>query len=636
MNKDEFREKKHSFRERKSSGFADASRSFGKRENKTLEQDNHELIVWDKEKRSSGYKNSWQTEFYLKSDSKNSKSDEEKQFKDIRKRRNMRKKNESGKKVSKKFSRKLEKYLNPKTPDMNSSEYQGDSLNNNVVEQAEKAVRPVKKSLAVTVVAAVKLAIKFLTTKIGMVMLFLTITVTTAIMVIQSTTYNFIVDEESMIRELMSDVLTSFNNDIQEKKIEYDCDTVLSSGELADWKEVIAFWWTIKMNVSDYEQWENYFDGDDVDDLKYIFYEFNHIEYAVQEASIDENTAGKKILKVTITNSTLEELEKEWALSKSQQSYLHELIEDDEIWDELFGTSELSKIAFNEIGNGYQKYVEWYDNAEYEASSLFVAYCLAQIGCINEGYISVSENASEFKAQMKDIGFLKYRDNHKPQEGDVVFLKVNKEIKVGIVSRIYENDLYITICGYNGNTIVEEIVLDKTSGIIDSYARIESFYVLGITHNGNAENVINVAESYIGVCDGYTNNVIFNTHYYGHEVEGDDYSWCCTFVWDIFRMSGCSYAFYNGGKTADCPTVLQWAEIDGLVIPPSMAQRGDIILFDFNGNMVADHIGIVYDINPDGSFETIEGNTGYTNPTNGGEVMKRTRYSCYKIIRPEY
>lgn len=628
MKKGDFREKKYSFREKKNSGFADASRSFGKREEKSSE---HKLIEYDEEQKTTKYKSPWQDSSYISADKDTSKKINENS-------KNTKKHKEKSKSNLSRLEKKLQKYINTrKDTDINSPEYQGESDDQNIVKNAEKTIKPVKRSFAVAVIASVKLIVKFLTTKLGIIALIASLAVTTIVMVIQSTTYDFIVDEEKMIRELMSNVLVSFSNDIENERVENGCDVVISSGELADWKEVIAFWWTIKMNVSKHEQWENYFHGDDLADLTYIFYEFNNITYEVEESPADENTAGKKILRVTITNPNLEELEKEWALSESQHKYLHSLLENDEIWDELLGTSELARIAFNEIGNNHQKYVEWYDTDEsHEESSLFVGYCLAQIGCINEGFISVSENGSEFKQQMKDIGFLKYRENHKPKEGDVIFLKVNKEIKVGIITRIVGNDLYIATNGYNGNSIAQELVIDKTSGIIDSYARVESFYVMGITHNGNAENVVRVAESYIGVNDGHTNNVIFNTHYYGHEVEGPDYPWCCAFVWDIFRMAGCSYAFYNGGKTADCRAVLTWAEVEGLIIPPQMAQRGDIILFDFNNNMTPDHIGIIYDINPDGSFETIEGNTGYTNPANGGEVLKQPRYSCYKIIRPEY
>jgi surface antigen len=50
-----------------------------------------------------------------------------------------------------------------------------------------------------------------------------------------------------------------------------------------------------------------------------------------------------------------------------------------------------------------------------------------------------------------------------------------------------------------------------------------------------------------------------------------------------------------------------------------------MILFDWDGDGVADHIGLVEKVNSDGSVTTIEGNT--SNPKTGQEgVWRRTRY----------
>ena len=52
--------------------------------------------------------------------------------------------------------------------------------------------------------------------------------------------------------------------------------------------------------------------------------------------------------------------------------------------------------------------------------------------------------------------------------------------------------------------------------------------------------VVEKAREFLGVKEypKDSNNVIFNTHYYGKEVNGSAYPWCVTFVWDIFRMCG--------------------------------------------------------------------------------------------------
>lgn len=153
-----------------------------------------------------------------------------------------------------------------------------------------------------------------------------------------------------------------------------------------------------------------------------------------------------------------------------------------------------------------------------------------------------------------------------------------------------------------------------------------------------AKQIIEKACSYIGTYDGGNNNVIFNTHYYGNMVSGQAYPWCCAFVWDIFRMCGASELFCDGLKTAYCPTVMNWGISKRLTVSKSNGKCGDIVLFDWNGDGVADHIGLIISKNTDGSYTTVEGNTANSNYSNGGYVLKMTRYQSQiiGIIRPKY
>ena len=153
-----------------------------------------------------------------------------------------------------------------------------------------------------------------------------------------------------------------------------------------------------------------------------------------------------------------------------------------------------------------------------------------------------------------------------------------------------------------------------------------------------AKTIVDKALSYLGTFDGGNNTVIFNTHYYGNPVSGSAYPWCCAFVWDIFRMCGASDIFCGGTKTAYCPTVLNWGRNKGLIVGNANGTYGDIVLFDWNGDKIADHIGIIISRNSDGSYTTVEGNTSDSNYSNGGYVLKRVRYQSQiiGIIRPKY
>lgn len=174
--------------------------------------------------------------------------------------------------------------------------------------------------------------------------------------------------------------------------------------------------------------------------------------------------------------------------------------------------------------------------------------------------------------------------------------------------------------------------------IINQYG-LTKYDETGGAEVNQAKQIMERAASYIGVTEKPfgSNNVIFNTHYYGGAVSGSSYPWCCAFVWDIFRMCGLSQLFYDGQKTAYCPTVYNWARQKGLIVPKETARYGDIVIFDWGGDGMADHIGFVESYNGV-TYTTIEGNTSDSNNSNGGQVMRRTRYSgqIQAVIRPKY
>lgn len=155
----------------------------------------------------------------------------------------------------------------------------------------------------------------------------------------------------------------------------------------------------------------------------------------------------------------------------------------------------------------------------------------------------------------------------------------------------------------------------------------------------SAATILTLAKSFLGVQESpaNSNNVRFNTDYYGKAVSGDDYPWCCAFVWDIFRLSGASELFYGGGKTAYTPEVKAYAEKHDQWVEDNY-RPGDCALFNFKGGTTPKHIGFIEKKNSDGTYETIEGNTGVGNDANGGEVMRRTRQTKFILgaFRPNY
>ena len=155
-----------------------------------------------------------------------------------------------------------------------------------------------------------------------------------------------------------------------------------------------------------------------------------------------------------------------------------------------------------------------------------------------------------------------------------------------------------------------------------------------------AKDVMKYAISQIGVKESPagSNKVKYNTWFYGKEVSGSAYPWCAAFVSYVFNKVGASSIFYKGIKTAYCPNIEAWGKEENLIVSKSSGQYGDIVLFDFSGSGISGHVGFIEKKNGDGTYSTIEGNTGIGNNANGGMVMRRTRnQSCIRcIIRPKY
>jgi len=134
-----------------------------------------------------------------------------------------------------------------------------------------------------------------------------------------------------------------------------------------------------------------------------------------------------------------------------------------------------------------------------------------------------------------------------------------------------------------------------------------------------------------------SNNVIFNTHYYGSPVSGEPYKWCVVYQWDAFRETGLAHLFYDGKKANSCRVLRDWAKKCGRWVTEDF-RPGDLALLDFSGKR-GDPTHIAWLDRVNGSiFWSYEGNTSATSDDNGGAVMYRTRQVklITGAIRPRY
>ncbi len=153
-----------------------------------------------------------------------------------------------------------------------------------------------------------------------------------------------------------------------------------------------------------------------------------------------------------------------------------------------------------------------------------------------------------------------------------------------------------------------------------------------------AERLLDAARAELGVKESPpgSNNVKYNTAYYGREVNGRQFSWCLVFIWWLFNSLGAAEMFYGGGRTASCTTFYRWSEKRGKVVTGGY-RPGDLVFYDWDRSGDCDHVGILAEISGR-SCRVIEGNTAVGNDSNGGAVMLRSRSTAqFKgAVRPDF
>lgn len=160
-----------------------------------------------------------------------------------------------------------------------------------------------------------------------------------------------------------------------------------------------------------------------------------------------------------------------------------------------------------------------------------------------------------------------------------------------------------------------------------------------------AKDVLYCARQWIGYSrwDDPEPGTVFGRWY--AELVGDSYfgesgvPYCAMFVSYCLDWAGIEAAGLPGSYV---PWILSANSDAGRLVANEDAQPGDLVMFDWQGDGVADHIGIVEENHPDeGWMQTIEGNTSPGSggsQSNGGGVYRRARNysSIIGVARPYY
>jgi len=144
---------------------------------------------------------------------------------------------------------------------------------------------------------------------------------------------------------------------------------------------------------------------------------------------------------------------------------------------------------------------------------------------------------------------------------------------------------------------------------------------------GIGEKALASAISFIGVKESPANsNIVMFSKWYG--IIG---AWCAMFVTYNFEFAAKSKAFSkNAGRWAYCPFMVADAKAsrNGIKeVSAANVQPGDVVLYDWDKDGVADHVGIfeAWTDKKKTKFTAIEGNTSLGDNSNGGQVMRRDR-----------
>jgi hypothetical protein len=99
-----------------------------------------------------------------------------------------------------------------------------------------------------------------------------------------------------------------------------------------------------------------------------------------------------------------------------------------------------------------------------------------------------------------------------------------------------------------------------------------------------------------------SNNVKYNTWFYNHKVDGDQYMWCAVYQSWINTMAGVPMDIYP--KAAGVVQVRDFFKERGRIF--SKPKVGDYVLFIYNAD--EHHIGFVEKLEGGGRFSSLEGN----------------------------
>ena len=150
----------------------------------------------------------------------------------------------------------------------------------------------------------------------------------------------------------------------------------------------------------------------------------------------------------------------------------------------------------------------------------------------------------------------------------------------------------------------------------------------------SAAKIIEIAKKEVGYKEGKNNDTKYGVWFKMNHVP-----WCMEFVQWVANQAGEGSKIF---KTAGCEAFEAWARKHDLIVPVSLVQAGDILLYDFTKKGVSEHTGYALGYNKNTHLiDAVEGNTAGDNmgsQANGdGVYLKHRAPSTVRVVvRPKW
>ena len=246
-------------------------------------------------------------------------------------------------------------------------------------------------------------------------------------------------------------------------------DRVEIQGRPPSWADVFAVFAAKTAGAADGAS-VAFLDPNTVEKLRLVFWDMTKITTA--ETDIDHPAEGdipdwtEKVLTITVTPRTPDDMRVFYSFTDQQNAALDELLTEDirAMWNKLlYGSSgEIVAVALSQVGNvGGQPYWSWYGfNSRVEWCACFVSWCANECGYIDAGVIPKFAGCTGGSNWFKDRG--QWQDGgYEPRPGDLIFFDWDEKGSsgpqddvpdhVGIVERV-ENGVVYTVEGNSGDS----------------------------------------------------------------------------------------------------------------------------------------------------------------------------------------